>query len=53
VKRITIAISEDIFRALVDFAAEQSKLQIRRYSVGEVIRGIIQDYISTRKKVIG
>jgi hypothetical protein len=40
-KRLTIAMSEDLYARLLGYAADQSKSQLRRLSLGETVRTLI------------
>jgi len=40
-KRVTIAMDDDLYKDLLDYAADQSKLNVRRLSIGEAVRSLI------------
>ena len=48
-KRITIAMSDDLYADLLEYAADQSKKNVRRLSMGEAVR----DLISVELRAIG
>ena len=37
-KRVTIALDDEMYVALLEYAAERSKREMRRFSMGEAIR---------------
>ena len=40
-KRVTIALDEELYVSLVDYAANKSKREMRRFSIGEAIRELL------------
>ena len=48
-KRLTIAMSDDLYSRLLTFAADQSKSQLKRMSLGESVR----DLVSARLEELG
>lgn len=40
-KRITISLSDELYRNLLDYAADQSKRNVKRLSLGEAVRTLI------------
>lgn len=40
-KRLTIAMSDYLYGRLLNFAADQSKSQMRRLSLGETVRSLV------------
>jgi|GEM_PF-5214852 len=40
-KRVTIALDEELYVSLVDYAANKSEREMRRFSVGEAIRDLL------------
>jgi len=48
-KRLTIAMSDDLYARLLGFAADQSKSQLKRISLGESVR----DLVSARLDELG
>ena len=48
-KRLTIAMSEDLYGRLLGYAADQSKRKMKRLSLGETMRTLV----STRLDEIG
>jgi hypothetical protein len=48
-KRLTIAMSEDLYGRLLGYAADQSKQKMKRLSLGETLRTLV----STRLDEIG
>jgi len=40
-KRITIAMSDELYTDLLEYAADQSKKNVRRLSMGEAVRDLI------------
>jgi len=40
-KRLTISMDDDLYRSLLEYAADQSKRNIRRLSLGEAVRTLI------------
>jgi hypothetical protein len=48
-KRLTIAMSDDLYARLLGFAADQSKSHLRRISLGESVR----DLVSARLDELG
>ena len=40
-KRVTIALDEKMYLSLIEYAAEKSKKEMRRFSLGEAIRDLI------------
>jgi hypothetical protein len=40
-KRLTIAMSDDLYARLLGYAADQSKRQLRRLSLGETVRVLV------------
>ena len=48
-KRLTIAMSEDLYGRLLGYAADQSKSKMKRLSLGETMRTLV----STRLDEIG
>ncbi|HUK74559.1 MAG TPA: hypothetical protein VLU99_02115 [Nitrososphaerales archaeon] len=40
-KRLTIAMSDDLYARLLGFAADQSKSQLKRISLGESVRDLV------------
>jgi hypothetical protein len=42
-KRLTIAMSDDLYGRLLAFAADQSKSQLKRISLGESVRDLISE----------
>ena len=48
-KRLTIAMSEDLYGRLLGYAADQSKSKMKRLSLGETLRTLV----STRLDEIG
>jgi hypothetical protein len=40
-KRITISMSDELYGDLLDYAADQSKKNVRRLSMGEAVRTLI------------
>lgn len=45
-KRLTIAMGDDLYASLVEFAAEESKRQVRRMSLGEAARTLILEQLN-------
>ena len=37
-RRITIAMNDDLYLTLLDYAADESKLNVRRLSMGKAVR---------------
>ncbi|MFQ5710865.1 MAG: hypothetical protein ACE5GD_03700 [Candidatus Geothermarchaeales archaeon] len=52
-KRITIAIDEETYRCLVDYAAERSKREMRRFAIGEAIRELLRANLKGKGKRAG
>ena len=42
-KRLTIAMSDDLYARLLGFAADQSKSKLKRISLGESVRDLVSD----------
>ena len=42
-RRLTIAMGEDLYARLLGYAADQSKSQVRRLSLGETVRTLVGD----------
>jgi hypothetical protein len=40
-KRLTISMDDDLYRSLLEYAADQSKRNVRRLSLGEAVRTLI------------
>ena len=40
-KRLTIAMSDDLYARLLGYAADESKSQLKRLSLGESVRSLI------------
>ena len=40
-KRLTIAMSDDLYARLLGYAADQSKSQLKRLSLGETMRTLV------------
>jgi len=44
-KRVTIAMDDDLYKDLLGYAADQSKLNVRRLSIGEAVRTLINQQL--------
>ncbi len=44
-KRVTIAMDDDLYRDLLNYAADQSKMNVRRLSIGEAVRTLVTDQL--------
>jgi len=42
-KRLTIAMSDDLYARLLGFAADQSKSKLKRISLGESVRDLLTE----------
>jgi hypothetical protein len=40
-KRLTIAMSDELYGRLLGYAADQSKSQLKRFSLGETLRTLV------------
>ena len=42
-KRLTIAMSDELYARLLGYAADQSKSQLKRFSLGESVRELVSE----------
>jgi hypothetical protein len=40
-KRLTIAMGDDLYARLLGYAADQSKSKLKRFSLGETVRSLV------------
>ena len=45
-KRVTIALDEEMYLALLEYAGERSKREMRRFSMGEAIRHLVSSQLA-------
>jgi predicted transcriptional regulator len=50
-KRVTIALDDEMYIALLEYAAERSKREMRRFSMGKAIRDLVASQLSTMRPV--
>ncbi len=46
-KRVTIALDDEMYVALLEYAAERSKREMRRFSMGKAIRDLVASQLAT------
>ncbi len=46
-KRVTIALDDEMYVALLEYAAERSKHDMRRFSMGKAIRDLVASQLAT------
>ncbi len=46
-KRVTIALDDEMYVALLEYAAERSKREMRRFSMGRAIRDLVASQLET------
>jgi predicted transcriptional regulator len=46
-KRVTIALDDEMYLSLLEYAAQRSKREMRRFSMGEAIRDLVASRLET------
>lgn len=46
-KRVTIALDDEMYLSLLEYAAQRSKREMRRFSMGEAIRDLVASKLET------
>lgn len=46
-KRVTIALDDEMYLSLLEYTAQRSKREMRRFSMGEAIRDLVASKLET------
>jgi len=48
-KRVTIALDDEMYLSLLEYASQRSKREMRRFSMGEAIRDMVASRLQTNE----